>query len=177
MLVAPRLADVLQRDEAIAMASGATDVLRARPRRRRRSAEALDGVDLRLRDRDDAARLRPADRAPRELFAELAASGRIASRSCSAPSASACATTTSTRCHACLEHPDRIPRYGSLNLAQAVQLVAYDWRQALGGFAVEPRAPTPAPRRRASRCAACSRTGSGALAEHRLSRPGGAAAS
>ena len=29
--------------------------------------------------------------------------------------------------------------YGSLNLAQAVQLLAYDWRQALGGYAVRPR--------------------------------------
>lgn len=26
------------------------------------------------------------------------------------------------------------PKFGSLNLASAVQLVAYDWRQALGGF-------------------------------------------
>jgi tRNA/rRNA methyltransferase len=43
-------------------------------------------------------------------------------------------------------HPD----YGSLNLAQAVQLIAYDWRQALGGFSVaqrvidEERADVPA---------------------------------
>jgi len=36
---------------------------------------------------------------------------------------------------------DRVtdPRYGSLNLAQAVQLIAYEWRQALGGFGVQPR--------------------------------------
>ena len=33
--------------------------------------------------------------------------------------------------------------YGSLNLAQAVQLIAYDWRQALGGFEVRPRTPPP----------------------------------
>jgi tRNA/rRNA methyltransferase len=26
------------------------------------------------------------------------------------------------------------PLFGSLNLASAVQLIAYDWRQALGGF-------------------------------------------
>jgi tRNA/rRNA methyltransferase len=26
------------------------------------------------------------------------------------------------------------PKFGSLNLASAVQLIAYDWRQALGGF-------------------------------------------
>jgi tRNA/rRNA methyltransferase len=42
-------------------------------------------------------------------------------------------------CHACLSIPTD-PRYGSLNLAQAVQLIAYDWREALGGFAVQPRA-------------------------------------
>jgi len=42
------------------------------------------------------------------------------------------------RCHACLSIPTDA-RYGSLNLAQAVQLIAYEWRQALGGFAVAPR--------------------------------------
>jgi tRNA/rRNA methyltransferase len=38
------------------------------------------------------------------------------------------------RCHACLSIPTD-PTFGSLNLAAAVQLIAYDWRQALGGFA------------------------------------------
>ncbi len=42
------------------------------------------------------------------------------------------------RCHAALSIPTN-PKYGSLNLASAVQLIAYDWRQALnalpgGGF-------------------------------------------
>ena len=46
------------------------------------------------------------------------------------------------RCHACLSIPTD-PRYGSLNLAQAVQLIAYDWRQALGGFAVQARTAPP----------------------------------
>jgi tRNA/rRNA methyltransferase len=31
------------------------------------------------------------------------------------------------------------PAYGSLNLAQAVQVLAYEWRQALGGYPVVPR--------------------------------------
>jgi tRNA/rRNA methyltransferase len=44
------------------------------------------------------------------------------------------------RCHACLSIPTPAD-YGSLNLAQAVQVIAYDWRQALGGFAVSARAP------------------------------------
>ncbi|HYN61545.1 MAG TPA: TrmH family RNA methyltransferase, partial [Rubrivivax sp.] len=42
------------------------------------------------------------------------------------------------RCHACLSIPTDA-RYGSLNLAQAVQLIAYEWRLALGGFEVAPR--------------------------------------
>jgi tRNA/rRNA methyltransferase len=44
------------------------------------------------------------------------------------------------RCHACLSIPTA-PGYGSLNLAQAVQIVAYEWRQALGAYPVESPAP------------------------------------
>jgi len=36
-------------------------------------------------------------------------------------------------CHVALGIPTN-PGFGSLNLASAVQLIAYDWRQALGGF-------------------------------------------
>lgn len=36
-------------------------------------------------------------------------------------------------CHVVLGIPTN-PSFGSLNLASAVQLIAYDWRQALGGF-------------------------------------------
>jgi tRNA/rRNA methyltransferase len=46
------------------------------------------------------------------------------------------------RCDACLSIPTDA-RYGSLNLAQAVQLIAYDWRQALGGFDVVARTAPP----------------------------------
>jgi tRNA/rRNA methyltransferase len=46
------------------------------------------------------------------------------------------------RCHSVLSIPTH-PDYGSLNLAQAVQLVAYEWRQALGGFEVVPATPPP----------------------------------
>jgi tRNA/rRNA methyltransferase len=41
------------------------------------------------------------------------------------------------RCHTCLSIPTD-PQFGSLNLAAAVQLIAYDWRQALGGYALPP---------------------------------------
>jgi tRNA/rRNA methyltransferase len=47
------------------------------------------------------------------------------------------------QCHACLSIPTQ-PGYGSLNLAQAVQLIAYEWRQALGGFPVVARTSDPA---------------------------------
>jgi tRNA/rRNA methyltransferase len=39
-------------------------------------------------------------------------------------------------CHLVVGIPTN-PEFGSLNLASAVQLIAYDWRQALGGFTAE----------------------------------------
>jgi tRNA/rRNA methyltransferase len=47
------------------------------------------------------------------------------------------------RCHAALRIPTA-PDYGSLNLAAAIQVIAYEWRTALGGFAAAP-APATAP--------------------------------
>ena len=44
------------------------------------------------------------------------------------------------RCHVALSIPTN-PGFGSLNLGAAVQVVAYEWRQALGGFAVQESAP------------------------------------
>ena len=41
-----------------------------------------------------------------------------------------------TRCSVALSIPTN-PNFGSLNLASAVQVIAYDWRQALGGYGVE----------------------------------------
>jgi tRNA/rRNA methyltransferase len=34
------------------------------------------------------------------------------------------------------------PQFGSLNLGAAIQVIAYDWRQALGGFGVEQPRPS-----------------------------------
>ena len=48
------------------------------------------------------------------------------------------------RCHVALSIPTA-PDYGSLNLAAAVQLIAYEWRLALGGFQVGSAGPVPAP--------------------------------
>jgi tRNA/rRNA methyltransferase len=79
--------------------------------------------------------------APRELFATLAAQPqRVAF--VFGGERHGLSNDDVYRCHACLSIPTH-PAYGSLNLAQAVQLLAYDWRQALGGFPVVPRAAAP----------------------------------
>jgi len=137
VLVAPRFADVAQRAEAIAMASGATDVL-AGARVVATLAEALDGITYACATAMTARDFGPANHAPRELFAELApGSHRVAFVFGS--ERFGLANDDVYACHACLTIPTD-PRYGSLNLAQAIQLIAYDWRQARGGFA----APAPA---------------------------------
>lgn len=46
------------------------------------------------------------------------------------------------RCHVALSIPTD-PQFGSLNLGAAVQLIAYEWRQALGGFSVQDPRPAP----------------------------------
>jgi tRNA/rRNA methyltransferase len=46
------------------------------------------------------------------------------------------------RCHVCLSIPTD-PAFGSLNLAAAVQVIAYEWRLALGGFDVVPATREP----------------------------------
>ncbi|MEO6363377.1 MAG: RNA methyltransferase [Caldimonas sp.] len=131
VLVAPRHADVLQRDEAIALASGATDVL-ADARVVATLPEALDGITFACATAMTARDFGPPNRAPRELFAELAGSGqRLAFVFGS--ERFGLGNDEVYACHACLTIPTD-PAYGSLNLAQAVQLVAYDWRQACGGF-------------------------------------------
>jgi tRNA/rRNA methyltransferase len=40
------------------------------------------------------------------------------------------------RCHVALSIPTN-PQFGSLNLGSAIQVLAYDWRVALGGFPVQ----------------------------------------
>ena len=46
------------------------------------------------------------------------------------------------RSHVCLQIPTA-PDFGSLNLGAAVQVLAYEWRQALGGYAVGSATPVP----------------------------------
>jgi tRNA/rRNA methyltransferase len=140
VLVAPRDPQVLQRDEAVAMASGATDVL-AGARVVSSLAEALEGITYLCATAMTPRDFGPPTCAPRELFATLAPSQeRVAFLFGS--ERFGMANEDVYRCHACLSIPTRAD-YGSLNLSQAVQLIAYDWREALGGFGVEPRTTDP----------------------------------
>jgi tRNA/rRNA methyltransferase len=141
VLVAPRWPDVLHRPEAIAMASGATDVLLA-ARVTASLSDALDGVTFACATAMTPRDFGPPTSAPRQLFATLAAGvHRVAFVFGS--ERHGLGNDEVYRCHACVSIPTD-PDYGSLNLAQALQLVAYEWRQAIGGFTVRPRTVDPA---------------------------------
>ena len=136
VLVAPRHAGVTTHPEALAMASGATDILQ-HARVSATLAEALVGITHACATAMTPRDFGPPAHAPRDLFADMAASGdRVAFVFGS--ERFGMINDDVYRCHSSVSIPTD-PAYGSLNLAQAVQLVAYDWRQALGGFAVQPR--------------------------------------
>ena len=138
VLVAPRFADVLQQPEAVSRASGAADILQ-RARVVGMLSEALHGVTWACATAMTPRDFGPPTFEPRAHFRDLARSGhRVAF--VFGPERTGLANDDVYRCHACLSVPTD-PAYGSLNLAQAVQLIAYDWRQGLGGFAVAPRTP------------------------------------
>jgi tRNA/rRNA methyltransferase len=140
VLVAPRHADVLTHPEALAMASGATELL-AQARIVDSLAEALDDITFVCATAMTPRDFGPPTHAPRELLGTLASQGqRVAFVFGS--ERFGMSNDDVYRCHACLSIPTD-PDYGSLNLAQAVQLIAYDWRQAIGGFGVEPRTGEP----------------------------------
>jgi tRNA/rRNA methyltransferase len=139
VLVRPRWADVLTREETIERASGAVDVLR--------NARAVDSLDEALEGMSHvcatvmtARDFGPPTATPRAHLGPLAARGeRVAFLFGS--ERYGMRNEDVYRCHAALRIPVS-PDYGSLNLAAAIQVIAYEWRQALGGFDV---APPPAP--------------------------------
>ena len=140
VLVAPRYDDVLGHDEALAMAAGATDVL-AGARVVATLAEALGGIEHVCATAMTPRDFGPPTAAPRQHFAALAPSPQTAPPSIAfvfGGERFGLAHDDVYRCHQCLSIP-AAPAYGSLNLAQAVQVIAYEWRQALGGYAVAER--------------------------------------
>lgn len=145
VLVAPRHADLHRHDEAVALASGATDVLDA-VRVVPTLAQALQGVTHACATAMTPRDFGPPAKAPRDhlptLVPGLAGGERVGF--VFGRERTGLANDDVWRCHTCLSIPAN-PAYGSLNLAQAVQVIAYEWRQALGGWPVVPARPALAP--------------------------------
>jgi tRNA/rRNA methyltransferase len=170
VLVAPRWANVLNREETIQRASGALDVLR-NARIVATLDEALEGMTHLC-----ATAMTPRDFGPptvtprehfealskKELFAHIPRALEVNLAYKSEDEASAAEAVAAQqgiaflfgcerfgmsnedvyRCHVALTIPSD-PKFGSLNLAAALQVVAYEWRLALGSFAVEEATATP----------------------------------
>ena len=138
VLVAPRWDNVLRRDETIQRASGALDVLE-NARIVATLDEALDGIGHLCATAMTPRDFGPPSFAPREHLATLADPAN-ASRGVGFLFGSerfGLANEDVYRCHVALTIPSN-PQFGSLNLAAAIQLIAYEWRTALGGFPVQP---------------------------------------
>ena len=171
VLVAPRWANVLRREETIQRASGALDVLK--------NARIVDTLDDALGGMTHlcATAMTPRDfgpptLAPREHFKLLLNKELIApvfigmetdltgendkktpknAEKSEKPEGVAFLFGSERfgmqnedvyRCNVALSIPTD-PNFGSLNLAAAVQLIAYDWREALGGFSVQQATAEP----------------------------------
>ncbi len=135
VLVAPRWPDVLTRDETVQRASGAADVL-ARARIVTTLDDALDGVTHLCATAMTPRDFGPPTRTPREHFATLAALPQHVAFLFGSERFGM-SNDDVYRCHVALTIPTA-PGYGSLNLAAAIQVIAYEWRTALGGFAPAP---------------------------------------
>ena len=135
VLVAPRWPDVLTRAEAIERASGATDVLE-RARIVQTVEDALTGMTHLCATAMTPRDFGPPTRSPRAHFDKLLNPALGAEE---VPEGVAFLFGSERygmknddvyRCHVALSIPTN-PDYGSLNIAAAVQLIAYDWREAL----------------------------------------------
>ena len=160
VLVAPRWANVLRREETIQRASGALDVLE-NARIVATLDEALDGMSHLCATAMTPRDFGPPTAAPRAHF-ELLLKKELLALDGKAPEAkntsnpeepSAAAAGQAGvaflfgserfgmtnedvyRCHVALSIPTN-PGFGSLNLGAAIQVIAYEWRMALGGFPV-----------------------------------------
>jgi len=160
VLVAPRWANVLRREETIQRASGALDVL-DKARIVDTLDEALGGMTHLCATAMTPRDFGPPTMSPRECFARLVAGEPLCPVSKAAPAKPVqvpggvamlfgserfgMRNEDVYRCHVALSIPTN-PGFGSLNLAAALQVLAYEWRMALGGFAVGPSAGVVPPR-------------------------------
>lgn len=162
VLVKPRWANVLRREETIQRASGALDVLN-NARMVDTLDEALDGLTHLCATAMTPRDFGPPTTTPRVHFEALMQAGRDSGQvntRASVPSKGAAKSAVAPdgigflfgserfgmqnedvyRCHACLRIPAN-PQFGSLNLASAIQVIAYEWRLALGAFELENAGP------------------------------------
>jgi tRNA/rRNA methyltransferase len=140
VLVAPRWPDVLSREEAHQRASGASDVLQ-KARIVATLDQALEGMSYLCATAMTPRDFGPPTFTPREHLPALAASSHGVAFLFGSERFGM-TNEDVYRCHAVLTIPTD-PAYGSLNLAAAIQLIAYEWRLALGGFGTHTAAPAP----------------------------------
>ena len=154
VLVAPRWPNVLRKEETIQRASGALDVLE-NARIVETLDEALDGMSHLCATAMTPRDFGPPTRTPRAHFdlllknELLALDGQALEANIAQETGVAflfgserfgMANEDVYRCHVALSIPTN-PQFGSLNLGAAIQVIAYEWRQALGGFGVEQATP------------------------------------
>jgi tRNA/rRNA methyltransferase len=139
VLVAPRWANVLRREETIQRASGANDVL-DKCRIVETLDEALDGMTHLCATAMTARDFGPPTRAPREHLEAFAARNVAAAEGDNiidsidkgiaflfGSERYGMKNEDVYRCHVALKIPTN-PQFGSLNLASAIQLIAYEWQ-------------------------------------------------
>jgi len=158
VLVAPRYANVLRKEETIQRASGANDVL-DKTRIVDTLEEAFEGISHLCGTAMTPRDFGPPTRSPREHFDVLLGQTqpmpldeveKLGSVQFQEPISSIGFLFGSERfgmknedvykCHVALSIPTH-PEFGSLNLAAAIQLIAYEWRLALGGFPIAASVP------------------------------------
>ena len=132
VLVRPRWDNVLRREEAIQRASGALDVLR-NARIVQTLDEALEGMTHLCATAMVARDFGPPTRTPRQHLGPLAQSAPQGVAFLFGSERFGMTNDDVYRCHVALRIPTD-PAFGSLNLASAVQVIAYEWREALGGW-------------------------------------------
>ena len=148
VLVAPRWPNVLRREETIQRASGALDVLE-KCRIVDTLDEALDGVSHLCATAMTPRDFGPPTRSPRAHFERLLTEAPGQATSALPHTAFLFGSERFGmrnedvyRCHVALSIPSN-PQFGSLNIGAALQVIAYEWRLALGGFDA-PVSPTAA---------------------------------
>ena len=157
VLVAPRWPNVLNREETVQRASGALDVLK-KARVVATLDDALDGMTHLCATAMTPRDFGPPTVTPRTHFELLLneklsaqqGQGLEAEKSCHSGVAFlfgserfGMCNEDVYRCHVCLSIPSN-PQFGSLNLASALQVIAYDWRVALGAYPVQVATASPA---------------------------------